>query len=152
MPRIILMCIVVLAVLGIGWALNQPPSANQAERWSDEQPQAAPEPTRGLIRAEQDVEEPRYGPSHVRAIYVGHTYHVGEGFTDEDWAKALLGARAAGNADGIRTAYGMDSYRQFRPSVACTATDQPQRGTLDPIACKLKDGSTIYATDIDLNQ
>jgi hypothetical protein len=93
-------------------------------------------------------------------IYVGHRYRLIEAMTDRDWAESLLGSRAAGNASGIRTAYAQDSYESFSRDNAPTCIVEDQHpvnvtdwniggmGLEEPIACKMDDGTIVYATDL----
>lgn len=97
------------------------------------------------------------GASTIRA---GRQYSLLEGSTDKDWAQALIAARAAGNADGVETAYQQPQYQHFDREAAphCLVETQAQvhmteynvggRGFDAPIACDLDDGTKVYATNL----
>jgi hypothetical protein len=91
----------------------------------------------------------------AQKIYVGKRYKLLEGMTDEGWAQALILARNVGNRSGIENAYGDSSYERFEVADAPTYLVQQQdpvgvenEAVKDPIACKLDDGTVIYATEL----
>ncbi len=103
--------------------------------------------------------------SNLFDVYVGKSYHLQEGMTDNDWATSLVLARTVGNRDGITAAYSEETYRHYGNAnegakPLCKVDDQNpvdvvtdgglnDGGPRTPIACHLQDGTQMYATALD---